>query len=43
LATLHDVMVFCGDFIVKAGFDVGCKAAQGIPRAGYLVNTPRNQ
>jgi lipoprotein-releasing system ATP-binding protein len=26
-----------------AGFDVGCKAEQGIPRTGYLVNTSRNQ
>ena len=27
-----------GDF----GFDVGCKAVQGIPRASYLVNTTGN-
>jgi len=27
----------------RPGFDVGCKAAQGIPRTGYLVNTSRNQ
>jgi hypothetical protein len=25
----------------RLGFDVGCKAAQGIPRPDYLVNTIR--
>jgi hypothetical protein len=25
----------------RPGFDVGCKAVQGIPRTGYLVNTSR--
>jgi len=28
---------------IRVGFDRGCKAEQGIPRPGYLVNTPRKK
>jgi len=34
-------MRYNGNTWGRPGFDRGCKAAQGIPRTGYLVNTSR--